>query len=106
MAVFLLASSGDLKRSLALLWLSGNFIAYHLGNYLLGFHNCPCLGRLADRLPLPRGAGDIILQVLVLFWFAGSLSSFWRLWGSERWERLVAAPRRMFRKRSAVAHRY
>ena len=66
-AVSLLGSSRDLRRSLVLLWLSGNFIAYHLGNYLLGIHTCPCLGRLADRLPLPRGAADITLQVLVLW---------------------------------------
>lgn len=102
-AVFLLKSRNDLRRSLVLLWLSSNFIAYRLGNYLLGMHTCPCLCQLADRLPLPRGLVDIFLLVLVLWWFAGSLGSFWRLWGSERWERFTLAIRSGFRKPTAAA---
>lgn len=88
-AAFLLRNRSGLRRSLLLLWLSSNFIAYRLGNYLLGIHSCSCLGRLADRLPLPRGLADAVLQVLLLWWFVGSLSSFWRLWASERWKCLI-----------------
>jgi len=102
-AAFLLMSRSDLKRSLALLWLSSNFLAYRLGNYFLGIHTCPCLGRLADRLPLPHGSAHIILLVLVLWWFAGSLGSFWRLWASERWGRLALAIRSGLRKPTAAA---
>jgi hypothetical protein len=93
-ALYLLRSRNGVKRSLVLLWLSANFIAYHLGNYLLGFHTCPCLGRLSDRLPLPRGMADVLLQVLVLFWFAQSMSYFWRGYGAERWMRITARVRR------------
>ncbi len=61
-AVFLLKSQSSLRRSLVLFSLSANFIAYRVGNYLLGIHTCPCLGNLADRLPLPRGlAGDMYM---------------------------------------------
>ena len=51
-AIFIIVSSNDLKRCIALLWLSGNFLFYHLGNYAMGIHLCPCLGNLTDRLPL------------------------------------------------------
>ena len=105
-ALFLLGSRGELKRSLVLLWLSANFICYHLANYLLGIHYCPCLGTLEDRLPLPRGLASIILQVLALYWVIGGLSSLWRLWGSERWARLALASRSVFRKPAARAHPY
>jgi hypothetical protein len=91
--VYLLQSRSPLRRSLALLWLSANFLWYHLGNDLMGFHYCPCLGRLADRLPLPHGLADVALQVLVLFWFVVSLGSFWRLWAAERWARLTRGGR-------------
>ena len=91
-SLFLLRSRSDLKRSLALFWLSGNFLVYHLGNYLFGFHFCPCLGKLSDALPLPRGFAEAMLQVLVLYWFAMSAGIFWREWGVGQWARL--APRR------------
>lgn len=45
-AAFLLRNRSGLRRSLLLLWLSSNFIAYRLGNYLLGIHSCSCLGAL------------------------------------------------------------
>jgi hypothetical protein len=48
-AYFLFKSRSELRRSLILLWLSTNFLCYHLGNYLLGFHRCPCLGGLAEE---------------------------------------------------------
>jgi hypothetical protein len=105
-AVFLLKGRSDLRRYLVLLWLSANFISYHLGIYLLGLHTCPCLGQLADRLPLPRGLADIFLQVLVLYWFAASVNSLWRMWGSEQWARLALAPRSVFRRPAANPHRY
>jgi hypothetical protein len=57
-AAFLFRSRSELARSLVLLWLTANFIFYHLGDYALGIHFCPCLGQLADRLPLPRGMAD------------------------------------------------
>lgn len=94
-ALYLRRSQNGVRRSLALLWLSANFITYHLGNHLLGFHTCPCIGRLSDRLPLPHGMAEVILQVLVLFWFAQSLAYFSRDYGAERWMRLVARVRRL-----------
>ena len=93
-AVFLLRSRSELKRSLVLLWLSTNFLLYHLGSYLIGVHLCPCLGQLADRLPLPRGLADIALQVLLLYWLAVSVQSVWRLWGRERWMTLTGGGQR------------
>jgi len=103
-AVFLLKSRINLRRSLALLWLSANFLAYHLGNYLLGIHYCPCLGSLADRLPLPRGLPNVFLLVFAGFWFLASLESLWRLLGAEQWARLALAIRGAFRKSAAAAH--
>ena len=81
-AIFLFRSRSELRRSLALLWLSANFLAYHLGKYLIGVHLCPCLGQLPDRLPLPKGLADIALQVLLLYWMVGSSRSLWRAWGT------------------------
>ncbi len=92
--VFLLRSRSELRRALALLWLSANFIIYHFGNYLIGVHLCPCLGQLADRLPLPRGLGDIALQVLLLYWLVVSVQSVWRVWGRERWMRFTGGGHR------------
>jgi len=103
-ALFLLKSRSHLGRSLVLLWLSANFLAYHLANYLLGIHYCPCLGSLTDRLPLPRGLPDTLLIALVFWWFAGSVRSIWRLCASERWTRLTLAMRSALRKPSAAAH--
>ncbi len=91
LALLLLRNRSNVKRSLALLWLSSNFLVYHLGNYLFGFSYCPCLGRLSDALPLPRGFGESMLRVLVLYWFAMSSGIFWREWGTGQWARL--APR-------------
>ena len=93
-AVFLLRSRSELKWSLVLLWLSANFIIYHFGNYLIGVHLCPCLGQLADRLPLPRGLTDVALQVLLLYWLLVGVQSVWRLWGRERWGRLTGSGHR------------
>ncbi len=103
-AVFLLKSQSSVRRSLVLLWLSGNFTAYRLGNYLLGIHNCPCLGNLADRLPLRRGLADTILQAILLYWLLGSLTLFWQDWGAEHWARLALGYRGLFRRSSAPAH--
>ncbi len=92
-AAFLLRTRGELRRCLVLLWLSANFLLYHLGNYSIGVHFCPCLGQLADALPLPKGLADIALQVLLLYWLLGSLEALWRVWGGERWARLAGAVR-------------
>ena len=100
---FLIQSRSELPRSLVLLWLSANFLFYHLGNYALGVHLCPCLGQLADRLPLPKGLADIALQVLLLYWMAGSVQSLWRVWGSKHWALIIRACRRTLRKPSAAA---
>jgi hypothetical protein len=90
-AVFLLRSRSALRRSVAVLWLSANFIAYHIGDYWLGVHLCPCLGQLADRLPLPPRMADILLQVLAFYLFAGSVGALWRAWGCGRWKRVFSA---------------
>ncbi len=87
-AAFLLRSRSEWKRSLVLLWLSGNFIFYHLGNYLLGYKTCSCLGHLSDALPLPHGFAESMLQVLVLYWFAMSAGIFWREWAAGQWATL------------------
>lgn len=105
-AVFLLKSQSTVRRSLVLLWLTANFITYRLGNYLLGIQTCPCLGNLADRLPLRRGLADTILQAILLYWVLGSLTLFWQEWGAEHWARLSLNYRGMLRKFSAPAHRY
>ena len=72
-AVYLLMSRSDSSRSLVLLWLSANFVSYHIGIRLLGFTGCPCLGRLAGRLPVAPGFAESMLGVLILYWFIGSL---------------------------------
>ncbi len=103
-AALLLTSRSDFKRSLVLLWLSGNFLFYHWGSQLLGFHTCPCLGHLTDRLPLPPGLAEVILQVLALFWFLTSLERLWRDWGSAHWARLLLVSSRILRGPSAHAN--
>ncbi len=103
-AVFLLKSQSTLKRSLVLLWLTANFVTYHVGNYLLGIQTCPCLGTLADRLPLRRGLADTLLQGMLLYWLLGSLTFFWNEWGAEHWARLSLRWRNRFRKYLVPAH--
>jgi hypothetical protein len=83
-ASYLLGSRNDLRRAIALVWLSGNFMAYHIGSYLTGVQLCPCLGRLGDKLPVPRGFSESLLQTLVLFWFAGGLYIIWREMGARQ----------------------
>jgi len=79
-AFFLLRSRHELKRALALFWLSGNFMAYRFANQALGIHYCPCLGTLAQNLPLTQARLDLILTVLVIYWFLGSSYILWRAW--------------------------
>ncbi|HLH54028.1 MAG TPA: hypothetical protein VKY92_10490 [Verrucomicrobiae bacterium] len=100
-ALFLCKSRSDLKRCLALLWLSGNFLLYHFGDYILGVHLCPCLGHLTDRLPLPKGLAEVLFQFLALYWFLASLNMLWREWGSVQWARLLQFRNRLFRRTSA-----
>lgn len=102
-AIFLLTNRSELKRSLVLLWLSANFAFYHLGNFLLGVHLCPCLGRLTDRLPFPRGFAEIMLQVLVLYWCATSLSSVWQLWAADQWARICMRMRGLLGRPAAAS---
>jgi hypothetical protein len=73
-ATFLLKSRSDLKRSAVLLWLSANFIWYHLGSYLLGIQYCLALGKypIACR---SHAAANIVVQVLALYWVVGRLSA-------------------------------
>jgi hypothetical protein len=103
-AVFLLRSRSDLRRCLLLLWLSGNFLFYHWGGYLLGFQACPCLGHLTDRLPLPPGSAEVALQVLVLFWFLASLDVLWRVWASAQWTQLSRGGKRIVHGLSPRTH--
>jgi hypothetical protein len=60
------------KGAAALLWLSGNFLAYRLGRYVLGVKLCPCLGALTEKLPISPDLVDRLLGALVVFWFVGS----------------------------------
>lgn len=65
-ALFLLGNRSELRRSLLLLWLSANFLCYHLGNFILGYHTGCSLPALlfrpgAERLGLtlkPQQFGD------------------------------------------------
>lgn len=95
-ALFLLKSRHETRRALALLWLSGNFLFYHFGNTLIGVRLCPCLGRLTDRLPLPPGLADVLLQFLVIFWFLVSLNCVWRRGGFGEWSRLFTSSSKFF----------
>jgi hypothetical protein len=101
-AVFLLKSPSDLERGLTLMWLSSNFLFYHLGNYFLNIHLCPCLGAIDDNLPLPKGMGEVIVQVLALYWFITTLNMLWREWWSAGWDRAVSAVRRFIFGASAT----
>ncbi len=60
------------------------------------------MGRLADRLPLPRGLTDIALQVLLLYWLLVSMQSVWRVWGRERWTKLTGGGHRALGVSAAV----
>jgi len=94
-AAFLLKSRSDLQRGVALLWLSSNFLFYHLGNYLLNIHLCPCLGTVGDNLPLPKGMAEIAIQIVSLYWFITCLNMLWMEWLSAGWDRAVSAMRRV-----------
>jgi hypothetical protein len=103
--VFLLMNHNNLWRCLVLLFLSANFLFDHAGNYLLGIHLCPCLGHLSDRLGLPLGLPEVILQFLVLYWLLNSLIMLWRSWGSTRWERACLAVKRKLLRQSLQSTR-
>lgn len=79
-AAYLFGSNLSLIRAVALLWLSANFMAYHFGNYVLGFKNCPCLGSLSAKLSLPSGVAENLLRAFILYWFVGSFYLVWRAW--------------------------
>jgi len=97
-AAFLIRGRSDFRKCLVMFWLSGNFLSYHLGNYLLGIHLCPCLGHLTDRLPLPNGLTAVLLQFLVLYWFVTSLNILWREIGSAQCARWIQVASRILHR--------
>jgi hypothetical protein len=101
-AIYLLRGRNDLQRCLALLWLTSNFLSYHLGNYLLNIRLCPCLGELGDNLPLPKGFGSILLQVVALYWLITCLNMLSREWWAPQWQRGVSTVRKMLFRGSAT----
>lgn len=101
-AVLLLRARNDLWRSLVLSWLSSNCLFYHLGNYLLNIHLCPCLGALDDNLPVPKGSAQVIVQFTALYWLITSLNILLREWWAPQWERGLSAGKRFFFRLSAT----
>jgi hypothetical protein len=73
LALYLWRGRSDGLRAAALLWLSSDFMLYRFVNYLLDVKYCPCLGTLAQKLPLKPDQVDLLLTALVLYWFIGSL---------------------------------
>lgn len=70
----LILSRSDKLKYLSLLWLSLNFMLYRLGFWFTGLslEHCKCLGNLTDSLGLNPKPVQTILQILVLYLFAGS----------------------------------
>jgi hypothetical protein len=69
--------ASDCQRAIAVLWLSGNFIAYRVAMDLAGATVCPCLGTLTSKLPLTHEFINQLLGAIVLYWFLGSALILW-----------------------------
>lgn len=61
--------------------LTTNFVVYHLGVILLGYHKpCPCLGNLTDALHIsPHTAGTVMEIILTYLLITSYVMLFW-LW--------------------------
>ena len=68
------------KAFLSVIWLSGGFLCYQFGLFMLGSKEpCPCLGTLYDILPAFRSVAASLVKVSAAYMFVGSLISLWQL---------------------------
>ena len=77
-ACIIVALSMSLRRNvkaLALLYFAMIVGVYRIVSRLVGQHWCPCLGSLANWLPLGEEKLGLILNAIVLFLLLGSLAS-------------------------------
>jgi hypothetical protein len=61
-------------------WISSNFMMYRFANDLLHLKLCPCLGTIADLLPIRKDVVDFSLMIMVLYFFLGSVYFLLREW--------------------------
>src|SRR5213079_961849 len=60
-------------KLLGLLWLSSMFVLYRMAKWYANIPEaCPCLGQLAEKLPLNPETVDLGLRLIVAYLFLGS----------------------------------
>lgn len=91
-AGYLLKGHNVLAQTWLIFWLSSNFILYRFGNAFLHVKLCPCLGTLADTLPVTKGQVDGFLMATVLYLFFGSSYFLLCEWNTRLAELEMAAP--------------
>lgn len=79
-AVYLLKGHNVMAKTWLIFWLSSNFILYRFGNAFLRVKLCPCLGTVADTLPVTKAQVDFLLLATVLYMFFGSSYFLLREW--------------------------
>lgn len=79
-AAYLLFGRNARIKLWLLAWLGVNFLLYRLAlAWIAPGKPCPCLGTLAERLPLRPDKVDLLLKLVILYMLGGSL--FFLLFG-------------------------
>ncbi len=61
-------------------YLATNFVIYRIAVNHLGIQYCPCLGYLAESLPMSRNATDLILKCILGYLSIGSFGTLLMCW--------------------------
>jgi hypothetical protein len=76
-AAFLLWGKPLQKKALFIVWLSACFTLYRLGLWWVApTQGCPCLGKITDRLPFEPQTIDLVLKLMLAYFFLGGLTLF------------------------------
>ena len=71
--------------SLAVAWLSTNFLVYRLGLWFIGWHHpCACMGTLAGALHLSDQGADNIMKGVLAYLLVGSYLLLFAQWRQSR----------------------
>ena len=79
-AIALILGRDTGKAFLAVVWLSGGFLSYQMGLFMIGAKEpCPCLGTLYDILPAFRSVAASLVKASAAYMFIGSLICLWQM---------------------------
>lgn len=78
--LYLLMGKNAIWQSVALFWLSSNFMFYRIASDILNVKLCPCLGTMSQNLPFSDGQISAALIAVVLYFFLGSGALLLKRW--------------------------